>query len=167
MMSAGAGAARATGSSTTDRKFCSTDSGGAYSRSRSAAANGWASRPASRSRFIRTCCAMPAAINSPTMAATPAQSSIISDTETSSTRSPTPRWRRIVSPRGALRNIRAVAIENRQRVHIGLSFSLSAASGQEFLQTATVVREPRANDADCGNLSFRPPSSGRCHIAVV
>src|SRR5665811_148577 len=38
MMSAGAGAARATGSSTTDRKICSTDSGGAYSRSRSAAA---------------------------------------------------------------------------------------------------------------------------------
>jgi hypothetical protein len=29
MMSAGAGAARATGSSTTDRKICSTDSGGA------------------------------------------------------------------------------------------------------------------------------------------
>src|SRR5271168_1491861 len=38
MMSAGAGAARATGSSTTDRKICSTDSGGACSRSRSAAA---------------------------------------------------------------------------------------------------------------------------------
>ena len=38
MMSAGAGAAQATGSSTTDRKICSTDSGGAYSRSRSAAA---------------------------------------------------------------------------------------------------------------------------------
>ena len=38
MMSAGAGAARATGSSTTDRKICSTDSGGACSRSFSAAA---------------------------------------------------------------------------------------------------------------------------------
>ena len=38
MMSAGAGAARATGSSATDRKICSTDSGGACSRSRSAAA---------------------------------------------------------------------------------------------------------------------------------
>ena len=38
MMSAGAGAARATGSSTTDRKICSTVSGGACSRSRSAAA---------------------------------------------------------------------------------------------------------------------------------
>src|SRR5674476_1383111 len=35
MMSAGAGAARATGSSTTDRKICSINSGGAYSRSRS------------------------------------------------------------------------------------------------------------------------------------
>ena len=34
----GAGAARGTGSSTTDRKICSTDSGGACSRSRSAAA---------------------------------------------------------------------------------------------------------------------------------
>jgi TPR repeat protein len=33
-----AGAARATGSSTTDRKICSINSGGAYSRSRSAAA---------------------------------------------------------------------------------------------------------------------------------
>ena len=40
MMSAGAGAARATGASTTDRKICSTNSGGAYSRSRSAAAIG-------------------------------------------------------------------------------------------------------------------------------
>jgi len=38
MMSAGAGAARPTGSSTTDRKICSTDSGGACSRSFSAAA---------------------------------------------------------------------------------------------------------------------------------
>src|SRR5271169_7238774 len=40
MMSAGAGgqAQRATGSSTIDRKICSTNSGGACSRSRSAAA---------------------------------------------------------------------------------------------------------------------------------
>ena len=38
MMSAGAGAARATGSSTTDRKIRSTYSGGALPRSRSAAA---------------------------------------------------------------------------------------------------------------------------------
>src|SRR5262245_18294283 len=53
--------------------------------------------PRCHSRSTRTCCAMPVGSSSPTMATTRAPCSTISATRTSSTRSGTPKWRRIAS----------------------------------------------------------------------
>jgi hypothetical protein len=132
--------------------------------------HGWASGPTSRSRFIHTCCAMPAAINAPTMAATPAQSSTISGTEISNTRLPTPRWRRIVLVGIHQTNLLTrICTGPASRVDIAVvdnskAFDMNGHGGDSI--TSSLVGSPNWNTAPLGTLG-KARSCPPCDSMIV